>query len=154
MVENGSTTTDENSWIYIERESRPLGDNSILSENSSGKLDHVATSSLVKGSNTLHIVTDVNNPKTGVGYNNFDFGNFLWGQAGKKLGFSIGTLQLAAHVNNAVNGRTDNPGLDTGVLDSPEDQRAIKAGYYYPNKVPLYNSDNNPGTLKPYEPKF
>jgi hypothetical protein len=60
-----------------------------------------------------------------------DFGNFLWGQAGKQLGFSKITLKSAAHINNAVNGRTDNPGKDIPLLDSEGDQRAIGNGYDY-----------------------
>ena len=138
MIDNGSTTTTENRWKYIERESRPVGDKSLLSGISSGKLDLVASSPLVKGSNTLHLVNGNGSTKTGVGYNNFDFGNFLWGQSGKKLGFSIGTLQVAAHINNALYGRFDNPSLNTGIFDSPGDQRAIRAGYFYPKGEPVF----------------
>ena len=30
----------------------------------------------------------------------------------------------------------------------------IRAGYFYPNKSPVYNSNNNPGAFKAYEPEF
>ena len=45
------------------------------------------------------------------------------------------TLSVAAHANNAVNGRTDN-GEDVGILDYRGDQRAIRAGFYYPKAAP------------------
>lgn len=67
----------------------------------------------------------------GVAYNNSDYGNFLWGQAGKRMGFSFQTLKIAAHVNNAVNSPTDNPNQPYHILDSEGDQRAIKNGYNY-----------------------
>ena len=136
MIDNGSSTIRESRWSYIERESRPAGDQSILSGKSEGKLDHVATSPLIED-NALHIVKDNGSAKDGVGYNNFDFGNFLWGQAGKQLGFNLNTLKGAAHLNNAVNGQTDNPLIKHSLLDSRGDQRAIQNGYYYPNGVPI-----------------
>ncbi len=136
MIDNGSTTIKETPQSYIERESRPKGSKSIISGKiSEGKLDHVSTSPLVK-SDALHIVEGNSSNQDGVAYNNYDFGNFLWGQAGKQLGFGISTLKAAAHINNAVNGRRDNPGVNIGILDSPSDQRAIRNGYYYPNRAP------------------
>ncbi|UIR57990.1 polymorphic toxin type 44 domain-containing protein [Sphingobacterium sp. SRCM116780] len=157
MKENGSTTTTENSLVYIERESRPIGNSSRLSGDSRGKLDQVATASIVGGGNTLHLVNGNGSSKTGVAYNNFDFGNFLWGQAGKQLGFNIFTLEAAAHLNNAINGRKDNPGVAVGILDSPEDQRAIRAGFYYPRGEPkskVSDPTKNPGALKYWESKW
>ncbi len=122
----------ESSWEFIERESRPLGDESILSGTSSGKLDFFFNSSLLK-ENELHVVEG-----TSTAFNDKDFGNFLWGQAGKRLGFSVGTLQLAAHANNAANGSSDNGGKDVGILDSRTDQQAIRSGYFYPKAEPKF----------------
>ncbi|GAB3023895.1 hypothetical protein GCM10027051_30610 [Niabella terrae] len=121
--------------IYIERESRPTGDKSLLSGKSEGKLDHFVSSPLIK-SDGLHVVKGNGSSKSGVAYNAFDFGNFLWGQAGKHLGFSVYTLMDAAHLNNAISGRKNNPGKKVGILDSQGDQRAIKQGFYYPKGVP------------------
>ncbi len=152
MVRNGSKTTTENRWKYIERESRPSGRESILSGTSSGKLDHVATSPLVDYG-TLHLVNGNGAKDSGMAYNNFDFGNFLWGQAGKTLGFSLTTLKSAAHINNAVNGQSDNPGLNTGILDSPGDQAAIEAGFYYPQGPPATKEEPQRG-FEAISPKF
>jgi RHS repeat-associated protein len=136
MVDNGSTSINETPQAYIERESRPKGNKGIISGKvSEGKLDHVATSPLVK-SDALHIVKGNRSSEDGVGYNNYDFGNFLWGQAGKQLGFGINTLKIGAHINNATAGRRDNPGTNPGILDSQGDQRAITNGYYYPKGPP------------------
>jgi RHS repeat-associated protein len=127
MISNGSATTTENPWIYIERESRPAGTQSLLSGKSTGMLDHAGNpNSLISKSNAFYVVG-------GTALNDKDFGNFLWGQSGKRLGFSHGTLLTAAHLNNMVNGRSDNPGVNTGVFDSPADQRAISRGYQFPN---------------------
>lgn len=71
------------------------------------------------------------NSLNGVAYNNPDYGNFLWGQGGKQLGFSYGILRAASHINNAFNDGSDNPGKPYHVLDSPGDQRAIRNGYNY-----------------------
>ena len=93
MVKNGTKNLTENKWTYIERESRPAGRESIMSGISSGKLDHVATSSLVSPK-TLHLVNGNGASNSGMAYNNFDFGNFLWGQAGKTMGFDLTKKQL------------------------------------------------------------
>jgi RHS repeat-associated protein len=80
----------------------------------------------------------------GVAYNAQDFGNFLWGQGAKKLGFDLFTTATGAHWNDFWNGKADNimnPKVDRtwaesgGVHwggDSPADQRAIRAGHNYP----------------------
>ncbi|MCC5946084.1 MAG: hypothetical protein JJT94_14235 [Bernardetiaceae bacterium] len=154
MIDNGSTTTKENSWVYIERESRPKGTSSLLSGKSSGLLDQVSSNKTIVKAFALHLVAGNGAKKTGIAYNDFDFGNFLWGQAGKKLGFSIGTLLMAAHLNNAVNGRSDNADIKPGVFDSPGDQRAIQAGFYYPNNNATIRLQDNPGSFKPWERKY
>ena len=118
----------ESSLTFIERESRPIGDESALSGTSNGQLDFKNGGMNISPVG-LHLVN-------GTAYNDYDYGNFLWGQAGKRLGFSPSTLSAAAHLNNAVNGRSDNPSISTGILDSPEDQRAIRNGSYYPNQPP------------------
>ena len=113
----------DNAWSYIERESRPKGNEGILSDGkSSGKMDYQNITQ--RNYNSLNVVD-------GVAYNNPDYGNFLWGQGGKQLGFSYGTLRAASHVNNAFNSGSDNPGKQYHVLDSPGDQRAIRNGYNY-----------------------
>ena len=125
MVESGvmEQGNRDNAWSYIERESRPKGNEGILSDGkSSGKMDYQNITQ--RNYNSLNVVD-------GVAYNNPDYGNFLWGQGGKQLGFSYGTLRAASHVNNAFNSGSDNPGKQYHVLDSPGDQRAIRNGYNY-----------------------
>jgi RHS repeat-associated protein len=126
MDSNGSRTTKENPYTYIERESRPSGDESILSGKSEGKLDHVSNPDYIPVTASLYLLDGKNKV-----YNSKDFGNFLWGKAGKELGFNLKTLKLAAHLNNAVNGRSDNNDPTIPILDSETDQQAIKDGYDY-----------------------
>lgn len=145
MQRNGvhSDEAQKSPWKYIERESRPEGDESLLSGKSEGRLDHVKSESYFWGgiiySSRLHVVLPtLEGDGVGMAYNDFDFGNFLWGQAGKQLGFSLFTLSNAAQLNHMVNGRSDNPDkvgpLD--LRDDPADQRAIEAGHYYPASPP------------------
>lgn len=118
----------KNAWSYIERESRPIGNEGALSDGkSSGNMDYQKYTQ--RNYNSLNIVE-------GVAYNNPDYGNFLWAQGGKQLGFSLGTLKTAAHLNNAVNSKSDNPDKPYHVLDSPGDQRAITQGYNYQIRKP------------------
>ncbi|GEM53760.1 polymorphic toxin type 44 domain-containing protein [Empedobacter brevis] len=118
----------ENSLTFIERESIPRGEESNLSGESNGQLDFKNGGMNISPVG-LHLVN-------GIAYNDYDYGNFLWGQAGKRLGFSHPTLSAGGHLNNAINGKKDNPGLTNGIYDSPEDQRAIRNGYFYPNQPP------------------
>ena len=142
IVKNGSALTvarGESAFKYIERESRPPGDESIFSGTSTGKLDGVSTSKLVQnGIGALTLIKGNGSSRDGTGYNYKDFGNFIWGRSGKALNLGITTLQFGAHLNNAFNGNSDNGGMKTGIRDSEADQRAIRAGYYYPNGVPIY----------------
>jgi RHS repeat-associated protein len=124
LIETGITdeTSRDSPWSYMERESRPIGDKSLLSCTSTGCMDYQNVTN--KNFNSLNIVE-------GVAYNNADYGNFLWGQAGKQLGFSLNTLTTGAHLNNAVNSRRNNPSQPYGFFDSDGDQRAIKHGHKY-----------------------
>ncbi len=77
------------------------------------------------------------NGGSAVGYNDQDFGNFLWGMGGQRLGFGLATLKTAAHGNNAFNGKSDNqhiPDYEHKILDSSKDQRAIRNGFYFNRK--------------------
>ena len=56
-----------------------------------------------------------------IAFNLFDFGNFIWGGAMRKLGFTKETALKWANAHNmATRGFTQ---------DAPADQRAISAGY-------------------------
>ncbi len=116
---------------FIERESRPSGQTSLLSmKTSEGKMDFFDNGA-VPGKK-LFVVTG--QKSNSVAYNPRDYGNFLWAQAGKRLGFSLLTLKIGAHLNNAFNSRLDNAlddKFEYHILDSKADQRAIRNGYYY-----------------------
>jgi hypothetical protein len=78
-----STEAKSNRWKYIERESRPGENSSLLSGNSKGLMDYVATSPIISPAK-LHIIklSQCSNdtkqyPMSAKGYNDFDFGNFL-----------------------------------------------------------------------------
>lgn len=119
-------------WEYVYRESNGTNRNG----RSGGRLDFSKGYSEAKA---LFIVQS----KFGdaVAYNDQDYGNFLWGRAGRKLGFSRPTLSAGAHFNNAWSGKeqnANNPEYEHQFWDSVEDQRAISNGYYY-NREPQQN---------------
>ena len=64
----------------------------------------------------------------GKAYNQYDFGNFLWGAAMSRLGVGENFSQLAAHVFAFFQAR---PGDDTA------DQRAIEAGHMFQSKFDI-----------------
>jgi len=120
---------DENRYSFIFRESR------LQHDKSKGKMDFWATSDIMQGDNVLHVARS----KAGdaVGYNGSDFGNFMWGMAGRKLGFNLTTLRLGAHYNNVMHGEEDNKWnkkYEHQILDAAADQRAIRNGYNYNRK--------------------
>ncbi len=68
-----------------------------------------------------------------IAYNNYDAGNFLWGLAMKKLGFDYGSVEFGSELNGFFNSKRQN-GKGYGVTlggDSPEDQKAIRKGYFW-----------------------
>ncbi len=112
-----------------------------------GKMDYAMREKLKQ--NTLYIAD-------GYAYNDFDYGNFMWGQGMKRLGIDYGTAIFGAHVNNFLFGRDQEmtqmdkgPGTYQGwqPLDHPTDQSAIKRGYFYgPTKnqyLPIKTQDDN-----------
>lgn len=131
-------------WEYLYRESS----GSNRGGRGGGKMDYFASQAL--NDNTIYIVQS----KFGdaVGYNNSDFGNFLWGLGTRRLGFSVWTAQTGAHGNNAVNGQDQNawnPNYQHQILDSNADQQAIRNGYYY-NRKPQENGITTPDWLTSY----
>lgn len=94
-------------------------------------------------SNTLNITTSARGGT--VAYNSNDFGNYLTGQALRRLGYGVGEAQLGGHINNIINGPNDYGSREAaGWLDSRTDQRAIVNGYYHfttkNRPLKLYNS--------------
>jgi len=113
----------ESPWDFLWRESNSRH------KGSNGLLDFFNTSSVT---GDLHVVTSRFGES--VGYNPKDYGNFLWGQAGKRLEFPLWVLKFGAHINNMLNGKIDNALSDKyehKLLDSKIDQVAIKNGYYF-----------------------
>jgi hypothetical protein len=58
-----------------------------------------------------------------VGYNSFDFGNYLWGQSMQRLNIPLSICLLGANVDNLLNHWPQ--------LDSNADQQAIRRGYMF-----------------------
>jgi len=127
------TTTSENNWTYIERESRQEGDESILSGKSKGKMDYYMHDYMDE--DVLYVVKGKDN--SACAYNAADYGNFLWGQGARRLGFGLNTALFGANVNNAANSRKNNPDMKYHILDSNADQRAIRDGYYFYDLSPI-----------------
>jgi len=78
----------------------------------------------------------------GIGYNNYDLGNFLTGAAVKKSNtISQLTFRIGAHINNHINGNinnSNNPNFkpQKGIIrfDSRADQKAIRNGFRFQRK--------------------
>ncbi|HOJ25017.1 MAG TPA: RHS repeat-associated core domain-containing protein [Bacteroidales bacterium] len=67
----------------------------------------------------------------GVAYNQMNFGNFLFGAAGKALGLTSFELQMGAHNNSVFNSSTNGY---KSQLDSPDDQYSIRMGVRHANR--------------------
>lgn len=93
------------------------------SQSRGGNLDFVNTSFVQNGANALFLPSDGKN----IGYNNFDFGNYLWGQSMQRLNIPLGVSKFGAHIDNIIHHWPLR-------LDSPADQRAIINGYNYQMK--------------------
>lgn len=84
-----------------------------------GSLDFVFQSHhfIQQNPNTLFLPMDGKN----IVYNNFDFGNYLWGKSMNRLNIPLNISILGAHIDNMIH--------HWGQLDSSADQRAINNGY-------------------------
>jgi RHS repeat-associated protein len=67
----------------------------------------------------------------GVAHNRFNFGNFLFGAAGKALGLTSFELRAGAHYNSVFNSSTNGYKPQ---LDSRDDQRSIRMGVRHANQ--------------------
>lgn len=124
---------------YIERESRPEEDESLLSDKSNGKMDYFADSLISrKNPGKFFLVMPTKQGFPAIAFNPRDFGNFLWGAGAKALGFSTSTMFFGAWANNLFNQNKNNPGQKGwGFFDDPADSRANHAGWYYPYPTPI-----------------
>ena len=66
----------------------------------------------------------------GVAHNRFNFGNFLFGAAGRAIGLTLFELRMGAHYNSVFN--PDKNGYRSQ-LDSRDDQFSIRMGVRYAN---------------------
>ena len=67
----------------------------------------------------------------GVAHNNFNFGNFLFGAAGRALGLTSFELRMGAHYNSVFNSATNGY---KSQLDSRDDQYSIRMGVRHANR--------------------
>lgn len=139
-AKNGERTFEVVTEDYMESAMEKSGVNNIgnkaigwayaSEQSAAGKMDYWATQALK--ADKIYIVQS----KFGdaVGYNDSDFGNFMWGQGMRRLGFGEWTPLAAAHVNNARSGEEQNyhnPDYKHQMLDTTADQTAIWNGYRY-----------------------
>ncbi len=134
LDESGANNEENqnNRFSYIIDESRFQN-----GEGESAKLDFWGSdNSVMRSGNVLHVAGSKYGKS--VGYNPKDFSNFMWGMAGRSLGFDLATLRLGAQFNHTFYGREDNQNKSYRhkLLDDPADQRAIVNGYRYGNKAP------------------
>ncbi|MGZ3890565.1 MAG: RHS repeat domain-containing protein [Mucilaginibacter sp.] len=90
-------------------------------------------------------------------YNIGDIGNYMWGLGMANLEIPYNSAVMGAHGNNIFNGRRQGtavydfgPGTygSPGLLDSPGDQRAIKAGYF---SDPVLNNNRETKAREEYK---
>ena len=60
-----------------------------------------------------------------IAHNPFNFGNYIWGMAMRKLGIPYSHAAIGAHIQNYFGSD-----IGKGQLDSPDDQRSILLGYH------------------------
>jgi hypothetical protein len=66
----------------------------------------------------------------GIAHNHMNFGNFLFGAAGKALGLTLLELQMGAHYNSLANPEKNNYKRQ---FDSSDDQFSIEKGVQHAN---------------------
>ncbi len=71
-----------------------------------------------------HIMFLVDN----VAYNHMNFGNFLFGAAGKAIGLTVKELRIGAHINSLINSESN---MYKPQFDSRDDQKCIVMGARY-----------------------
>ncbi|WP_044233939.1 DUF6443 domain-containing protein [Haliscomenobacter hydrossis] len=128
MKKSGVDQINESNLKYAYRQSRPI---KVGSKYREGKMDFWGTVNLYEIQGDILYIT--NSALTGtMAYNGMDYGNYLWGQAMRRLGFEENTVLGGAHFNNAAFGRSDTS-FDWQLLDAAADQRAIRSGYNHFN---------------------
>lgn len=137
----------KNSGVYTEEaQTNPFGFANTAGRQGSMDYGIVALKNGELQKNTFYL-------NEGYAYNVGDYGNFLWGRGMATLGIQITEAQMGAHANNLKNAwwknkdKTDyynfGPGTygDPSLLDSKEDQEAIKRGWFSsPNSLNLIES--------------
>ncbi|MEN8249770.1 MAG: RHS repeat-associated core domain-containing protein [Bacteroidota bacterium] len=135
VSDNQITDAIDNSGIY---EQNSLSRWSYAAnESNRGKMDYYYSEAIKHDYGSLHIID-------GVGYNDKDAGNYLWGYAMGKMGFTQQVVRNSSNINAWWSAKTSNPGLasthNNPIFrffqnrswsgDSPADQRAIIKGYH------------------------
>jgi len=116
---------DEYDFAYSTLSSSPYNNELVEEEASVSRIDRRRTderSKYIKHGG-FYVFSSENKYKDNRrAYNIHDAGNFLWGQANKRDGWSLRKLLWGANANEWANGR---------LRDSGADQRAIINGYYF-----------------------
>ena len=92
-------------------------------ESKGGKMDFVTSAKLINnnGGPRAYLPLDGSD----IAHNPFNFGNYIWGMAMRKLGIPYSHAAIGAHIQNYFGSD-----IGKGQLDSPDDQRSILLGYH------------------------
>lgn len=113
--------------IHLSSYKYALDESNANNINGEGKLDFVITADMGLGYEGIpadYLYLTYSENVGCLAHNNYNFGNFLWGAAMNCLDIPLDEAVIAAHGNNYYN----DP-VSKGKLDSPDDQRSIRAGY-------------------------
>ncbi len=122
MEESGVNDAEnqENKVDYI------LTESDASNSEGNGKMDYVVTAKVNNNGTKEPIRSDrlyVTQSKGGaVAHNNYNFGNYLWGAGAGRLGFSLFTAKVGAHLNSLRDPHYKQ-------LDSKDDQKSIGLGH-------------------------
>ena len=89
-------------------------------ESKGGKMDFVTSVNLID-EHRAYLPLDGSD----IAHNPWNFGNYLWGMAMRKLGIPYSHAAMGAHIQNYFGSD-----IGKGQLDSPDDQRSILLGYH------------------------
>jgi RHS repeat-associated protein len=113
-----------NRYDYIRKEGKSGGKFDFAYTGVTSQYPDVSDDPLNKPAPILFLVD-------GVAHNQMNFGNFLFGAAGRAIGLTLVELRIGAHGNSLFN--SDTNGYKSQ-LDSRDDQRSIRMGVQHANK--------------------
>ncbi|HHW60006.1 MAG: RHS repeat-associated core domain-containing protein [Bacteroidales bacterium] len=120
--ENKTEFSNSGRYDYIKKEGKGLGKFDFAQSDIGLKFQYQDYD--INRIQTLYLVD-------GVAHNYQNFGNFLFGAAGRAIGLTSFELQMGAHYNSIFNSNTN---AYSSQFDSRDDQRSIRMGVQHANK--------------------